>query len=235
MFGSPVFVGRVDTCFHLKCALERRERASLKKTSDLTLRKVKETEINSIVSLPDVPRVLEAFKDIISGKPDGLQITDVIVNIEGLLKETPKPCLDSKLLVTVSVGVMDHGTKSKFNAWAFIPAETKISELFVARESLNGTLVLATTTLGKSQILAYLTMTHQRYGTYLIKSSEEGIVDVVFKRAEKGGVFGDLNLGFGEDMNKLLKFGGLGLGLNGLLDQATDVAIVLDEDVTQVE
>jgi hypothetical protein len=79
------------------------------------------------------------------------------------------------------------------NTWAVIPATTPLQELFVAREDLNGTLVLAIFTgpivmkdgkrqpSAQARIVSYLNMTHQRDGTYLVKTDEAGTVDIVFR------------------------------------------------------
>jgi hypothetical protein len=65
--------------------------------------------------------------------------------------------------------------------------------MFVGRETLNGTLVLATTHESTNEIslVAYLVITDHESGTFLIQSDETGKVDMLLKTPQRSnrGVF----------------------------------------------
>lgn len=189
MFGSPAFTGRVDTVTHLRMCLEENEEVfEFESKFVVKLRRVSNASINQVQQLHDKLKTISTFKSLVSGNADGKGVQDVIPLIEELVGSTPTEQLRQKGLVTVSIGVKNDATMSSFNAWAIIPSNVETSKLFVARESLNGTLVLAYSVapdVNSTRIVAYLNMTHQKDGTYLIKSDNYGVVDIVFRPPEK--------------------------------------------------
>jgi hypothetical protein len=190
LFGSPIFIGRADTVTHIRNSLEQtREFLLLPPHSDVILTKLDAAVIiKRPVGWANRDKVLTAFRGLVSGKADGERITDVTIPIEKLLDSTTQKQLEKHLLVQVSIGVKDQYTMRHFNAWGIIPSGVFIGDLIVGRESVNGTLVLALLTGPKPaeevQILSYLTMTHQRDGTWLVKCDENGVVDVVFRTVD---------------------------------------------------
>jgi hypothetical protein len=90
--------------------------------------------------------------------------------------------------IPVSPNCASSIAETTVNLWAWIICPHEISEmplssLIVARESLNGTLMLfQKLPLGKSLHiqcpLGYLTITDHRAGTFLIQTSVEGIIDI---------------------------------------------------------
>jgi hypothetical protein len=190
------------------------------------------------------------FCSIISGKVDGTRLLDVSDTVEKEIDDIEASILAKKLLVKVQVGLDDHSSMWCFNAWAIISSDTPLEHLLAARESINGTLVLAvykwdekgkqteefsTSTktsrkigreLAKSaQIVAYLNTSHQDNGTYLIKADDQGVLDVVFRTVDtpQPEVFS-----MPESMED--GFGGLDF-IAGLSDAVTDVKISLSERV----
>lgn len=190
LFGSPIFIGRADTVTHIQNSLEQTgEFLSLPPHSDVIFTKLDTTVIiKRPVCWANKDKVLTAFRGLVSGKADGELITDVMISIEKFLDSTSQKQLEKHLLVQVSIGVKDQYTMWYFNAWGIIPSGVIHGDLIVGRESLNGTLVLALLTGPKPseevQILSYLTMTHQRDGTWLVKCDENGVVDVVFRTVD---------------------------------------------------
>jgi hypothetical protein len=190
LFGSPIFIGRADTVTHIQNSLEQTgEFLSLPPHSDVIFTKLDTTVIiKRPVCWANKDKVLTAFRGLVSGKADGELITDVMISIEKFLDSTSQKQLENHLLVQVSIGVKDQYTMWYFNTWGIIPSGVIHGDLIVGRESLNGTLVLALLTGPKPseevQILSYLTMTHQRDGTWLVKCDKNGVVDVVFRTVD---------------------------------------------------
>jgi hypothetical protein len=142
--GAPIFIGRVDTVKHVKNSLlQGGSITSVSGTASVTLLQVDRVMIKRPVCWSSTPRALSLFRSMVSGVADNtrtLDVSDVLAKqIEDLEPET----LAKKLLVTVQIGVEDHNSMWYFNAWAIILADVRLEHLFVARESLNGTLVLA--------------------------------------------------------------------------------------------
>ena len=131
---------------------------------------------------------IDVFRSMVSGRADGTRILDVMPMVAKVVDDLPLDILQNHYLMTVSIGVEDIHTMWYFQAWAICPSDVPLHDLFVARESLNGTLVIAVFEDPKpateARIVGYLYMTHQRDGTYLVKSDEQGIVDVVFRTAD---------------------------------------------------
>jgi hypothetical protein len=247
--GTPIFIGRADTVQHIKNSLLHGIAIThLPSNARVELRQVDRVIIKRPVCWSDKSKALSLFRSIVSGKGDGIRLFDVSDIVEKELDNIDPASLARKLLVNVSIGVGDHNSMWYFNTWAIIPTDTPLEHLLVARESLNGTLVLAVykwdekdkTAEGLSpsndatikisrepakwaQIVAYLNTSHQDNGTYLIKSNETGVVDVVFRTADTPQP--DL---FWIPESMEASFGGLDL-LAGLSDAVTDMKISLSE------
>jgi hypothetical protein len=189
LFGSPIFTGRADTITHIRHLLNQNgDLTPLEPHINVMLQRIDKTVIKQVVSLADKPKVLSVFRSSVSGSVDGERVTDVVISLEKCLDETPVPQLEKCILIQASIFVEDVGIMPYFNTWAICPSSIKVPDLEIARESLNGTLVLATCQglrpAKEMQIVSYLNMTHQSHGTYLVKSDGKGIVDMVFRTAD---------------------------------------------------
>jgi hypothetical protein len=193
LVGTPIFIGRADTLTHVRHSLlQDGDLVHLGGDSNVTLRQVDKVIIKRPVSWADRTEVMSAFRSMISGKVDGTRLFDVGDMVEKLITNTPSTHLNKFLLVSLSITVADVQNMLYFNAWAICPSNAILSDLFVARENLNGTLVLAVykgpfsskQPAKEAQIVSYLNMTHQRDGTYLVKADENGVVDIVFRTAD---------------------------------------------------
>lgn len=235
-FGAPIFVGRVDTLTHVRhCLKQTRGKVELPCTFEVMLQEVEKVEIRAPVSFDD-GSIVEAFKDLVSGTADGREVTDVADGLQSMLGEmicnSPEE-LERHQLVPVSITCIDSGISWEIECWSICFSDIDASKLFVARESLNGTLVLATPEVGdRAQIVAYLFMTHQRYGTYLIKTDEKGIADLVFRKSEPSLINELLNMDFSAgpkpvDSALMAMMNIPGLGLMDTLDEASDVELTL--------
>lgn len=211
LLGSPILTGRADTVRHIQHSLSQSGiLTSLPTTFDITLRPILEIEIKSPIMFADISDIIKAYRGLVIGQADDMGVADAGLKIGELLAEMsasdPAQLRKHSLLplsVTVQEGsyvetparedinsaVTEQSTIINYpiNAWAIIPSHLLAAEVFTARESLNGTLVLATpasTNVKHASIVAYVTMTHQRYGTYLIKADEDGVLDMVFKKQD---------------------------------------------------
>jgi hypothetical protein len=192
--GSPIITGRADTVVHVRKSLcPKPEITFLEPKLDVKLRLLDRYIIRRPLSWGNKEKCLPAFRSLVSGIADGERLLDVVSLVETAVNETSSDTLKKHLLVPIQIGVDDYNSMWYFNTWAIIPATAPLQELFVAREDLNGTLVLATfagpivikdgwrQASTQARIVSYLNMTHQRDGTYLVKVDEAGTVDIVFR------------------------------------------------------
>jgi hypothetical protein len=191
LLGTPIFIGRADTLRHIRNLLSQDgQRAHLDANCNILLRQVENVTVKRPILWSDWEKVIPAFRSMLSGKATGL--LDIGEMVESLVIQLDPDQLGKYAFVTASIIVADVEKMWYFNAWAVCPSNINFSDLFVARESLNGTLVLAVYKGPRSddepakeaEVVAYLNMTHQRDGTYLIKVDENGVVDVVFRTVD---------------------------------------------------
>lgn len=118
--------------------------------------------------------------DVEAGKAENMMLTDVVSCVQEIISQTTPEILATKVFVTVSFRLKSITGYSAHRAWAIIPTSVaSFATLFVGRESLNGTLVLAYEQHGVAKVVAYLVMTEQTSGSYLIDSVESGMVEMV--------------------------------------------------------
>lgn len=189
LFGTPIFIGRADTLTHIRHSLSQDgDVVHLDGTSNVTLRLVDKVTIKESVSWGERTKAIPTFRSIISGKADGIRLFDIADMVERAINDIESAQLNKYLLVTVSIAMHKASDLEYFNAWGICPSDILLSDLFVARESLNGTLVLAVYRGPKpakeAQIVSYLNTTHQRDETYLVKADESGVVDIIFRTAD---------------------------------------------------
>jgi hypothetical protein len=187
--GSPILVGRVDTLTHLKHCLETPAHLEILPTSfDVALRIVDSYTISSSIGCSDISKMLAILRDVVVGTADSDHVIDVIDKIEEFLLDFSlkhPERLAKYVMVPVSVTIRDSATDWALPVWGFCDSNLILSDMFVARESLNGTLVLARHThTEQTELICYLNVTHQRHGTYLVKCDEDGTIDIAFRKAD---------------------------------------------------
>ncbi|KAF8856092.1 hypothetical protein BDZ45DRAFT_745810 [Acephala macrosclerotiorum] len=84
----------------------------------------------------------------------------------------------------------------------------------------------------EAQILAYLNMTHQRHGTYLIKTDEKGAADIVFRKPDPLLINALSSSDFSKgpkpvDPALMAMLGIPSFGLMDVLDEARDVQVTV--------
>ena len=217
--GTPIFTGRADTVVHLLNAITLPEESPSLKGSGVSLRKVEKADIDSVTRLSETTELIRNFSKVTSGIPGmntNFMFTDVIQHVASALVTIPREQLDRRVLVIASIPITNPQDK-KLCAWAVCPAHLSAKDLFVAREGLNGTLVLATKRNEFTHIVAYLSLTDNECGTLLIKVDEQGKIEMSFntpRRSDmgfsfRGGYMGDRELRTTIELkrNSLIAFG----------------------------
>lgn len=126
---------------------------------------------------------LIALSIVISGGDgDGLIFTDPLSPIEALLDSLPDEYLAVSELTIAAVPVHPEDREHYLHLWAICPRSVLDDEgaLYVGRECLNGTVVIAKEST-YSSIAAYLTISDLRSGTFLVPVSEDGQIDVLLR------------------------------------------------------
>ncbi|KAK4981057.1 hypothetical protein LTR28_007396 [Elasticomyces elasticus] len=171
--GLPIFNGRTDTAVHFRLAIARPSALPLLRGRGVELRKIEGALMPFLVPLTKDGAVKRCFSRLASGNADGFVFTDVMHSVYKVLKETPAVVLRRWSLAFITIPLKSPDANARFDAaglatWAIIPSDVDNDQVFVAREGLNRTLVLAIPDGGQSRVLAYLTLTDHQSGTLLI-------------------------------------------------------------------
>jgi hypothetical protein len=197
--GLPVFTGCADTTqhFHSAVMLPELEKPTLVAGAlgSVGVRMVIGARINIAVPLSNRQAAVSALHMASSGLADGMMFTDVLDDLVLLLHGFPNSHLENRMLVIASVPTGEEASGSQyFQTWAVCPS-TAIRDreaLFIAREELNGTLVLARRreedSSNQTSIVAYLTLTDQQSGTFLIPVSPEGQITLMLKTPQRSDI-----------------------------------------------
>ena len=192
--GAPIFTGRADTLRHFLYGITPLEQFTPKFSMDDTvveecngvaIRLVNMAVVMSATSLSDIEGVQKNLTMATSGIPDGACFYDATFGIVEMLKRTPNEWLVKMRFVTVTI----FTDSAKLFAWALCPTSIDPSALCVAREQLNGTLVLAALCENSepeqipiaATIIAYLTICDHQSGTFLLPTDHDGNIDIIFK------------------------------------------------------
>ncbi|CZR66459.1 uncharacterized protein PAC_16360 [Phialocephala subalpina] len=237
MFGAPVFVGRVDTITHIRHCLEQvEEPVDFPRYGVVNLQILENAIIQTPVAFTDKTLVISMLKDLVAGTADGEEVLNVTDELQKLLENMSLVALEQLgrySLIPISIGCQDSGLTWDFPAWTIVPSHLDTSRPFIARESLNGTLVLAAPVdEHQARIVAYLNMAHQRHGTYLIKTDENGIADIVFRKPDPVLIEALSSSDFSAgpkpvDPALMAMLGVPGFGLMDALDEARNVQLAL--------
>jgi hypothetical protein len=193
--GAPVFTGRTDTVVHLRNAVTQPSLlalCTLSRTSfGVLVRRIEGATLKMILPLTSREDAAIAISLATSGLADEYMFTDVVKDIEKLLNETPEEQLMNHFLVIASIPTGPGAKANYFDTWAICPLLTPLDTLFVAREEQNGTLVLAIMKPDSTyltSIIAYLTLTDQQCGTFLIPVSSNGDINIVLRTPQRSDI-----------------------------------------------
>lgn len=196
---APIFSGQADSVEHFLTTLQfchRRQRETTMpraESGDVFVQAVLGAVILAAVPLFHLRGVLVALSMATSGGGgDGLMFTDPWSDIPAELLSLPDhAALETTMLLLAAVPERHPDENGGIqqpryvHLWALCPRSVLDSEgrntLFVGRESLNGTLVVAKGLATHASIVAYLAISDARSGTFLVPVSEQGRVDVLLR------------------------------------------------------
>jgi hypothetical protein len=150
------------------------------------------------VDLSDREAVARNFGRFIQGaNPAGISFVynNIGINIFEALDGVPRAQLDKHVLVFMEIPVKPmvpwrNGVpvgKRRLPVWAVCPRRVRSSSLRMAREGLNGTLVLVEAA-GNPEAVAYLTITHAHCGTYLLPADDTGKIHIDIKPPQRSDI-----------------------------------------------
>lgn len=198
--------GQADSVEHFITTLQfchRRQRETAiprAESGDISVKAVLGAVIAAAVPLFHLRGVLAALSIATSGGGgDGLMFTDPWSDIPAELLSLPDhAALETTMLLLAAVPERhpdeDGGIQQPryVHLWALCPRSVLDNEgrntLFVGRESLNGTLVVAKGLATHATIVAYLTISDARSGTFLVPVSEQGRVDVLLRTPTRSDI-----------------------------------------------
>ncbi|KAG7286680.1 hypothetical protein NEMBOFW57_008991 [Staphylotrichum longicolle] len=175
---APIFSGQADTLKHFATSLafchRPHEDIPHAECGDVRIQRVVGAVFAMVTSLSNTARLLPWLLRVTSsGGPDGdcHLFTGLSASIETLIKSLPEEAAkDSKFLVA-AVPVSPEHRRKYLHLWAICPKSVLEDEgtLYIGREGLNGTLVVAKESTPDT-IVAYLTISDRRCGTFLAES-----------------------------------------------------------------
>jgi hypothetical protein len=191
--GPPIFTGEADTLVHMGHSVLKVDIPTqwIRSSNNLTV--VSYGEVAEMIQLDDIDAAVAGFEKIVYGYLIEMPLMTLYFNAGSLVKKALELVSSEKreaarlCLVRVPFR-MEADLESSDNyihAWAIVPSDIQQSELIVAREAMNGTLVLATRRESNYFIAAYLTLTDHLCGTFLVNTDSSGYCDIVLKRPER--------------------------------------------------
>jgi hypothetical protein len=200
--GIPAFTGRTDTTIHFKKAMAVVEKIHelgagpyLRLSDTIRVEGIKDAAISGIVKMSDFAAVKIAMSSSVSGLKDGFMFRDAFEesweDLESVQSRNSMVNFlalhQTRLVVVVIPTDLTRGSDSTVvYAWAICSHNVPFDSMFVGRESLNGTLVLAVAgEMNETALVAYLVITDHESGTFLIKSDEDGKVDLLLQTPQR--------------------------------------------------
>ncbi|KAF2813474.1 uncharacterized protein BDZ99DRAFT_517730 [Mytilinidion resinicola] len=209
--GAPIFTAQADLFIHLGHSILNVNIPTRWSMAAPTLRTLSGAEICEIIHLDDVQLVQRKFASTAHGELfRGHPVMQGVRAAEDIALATLKKCPIERVSISRLCLVQlpfrkqhskgGSGNSEHLYTWAITPCDIPQNELFVARESLNGTIVLATRREELEYIAAYLTLTDHHAGTLLVKSDGEGRVDIPLKMTERADQGNSRSLRIGDRM-----------------------------------
>ncbi|KAK4031563.1 putative heterokaryon incompatibility protein [Parachaetomium inaequale] len=184
---APIFSGRADTVKHFVTSLaachKRHANIPHAASGDVPVQAVAGAVVALATSLSDLPSLLKAFSSATSGGDgDGMMFTSLMPLLVAALARLSAQMIETSAFILAAVPVRRGDRREYLRLWAVCPSWVVVEEgdLYVAREGLNGTLVLVKESTRRS-IVAYLTVTDTRCGTFLAPVSEHGRLEILLR------------------------------------------------------
>ena len=192
MYSLPIFTGCADTGVYFRTSLACSSNTlCLLEPSSVKLQKVLGGKIHAINDLEDRQAFIDNISETIIGEPDEVMhlFTDVRIKLLDIMASASPADLKDKVLVVVSVPAEHaNGSTKNLGFWCICAAQASETVYHIVRESLNGTLALAIVQNGFLRPIAYLVLTDQLCGTYLVEIDRDGL----FKREMRQALRSDV-------------------------------------------
>jgi hypothetical protein len=178
--GTPVFSGIMDTAVHFRNAATRSQPLVSMKGVGVPIQAVTGAKNLSTTSLTNLEGVTACFSSIVTGHEGAsMSWNHPDENVQEVLQEISQESLKELVFAIWSIPVTDaDGDEHTLLLWAVYSSSVPVTSIFVAREGLNGTLVLATKTGGNAHVMAYLALTDRKGGSRLIVVDERGGINI---------------------------------------------------------
>ncbi|KAI1347575.1 hypothetical protein F5Y01DRAFT_294873 [Xylaria sp. FL0043] len=189
--GAPIFTGFTDTVEHIKARLSRVGGEVRLDGESVLLRRVIRAQIRREMRLDaaTAEELVGIMAPAFIGSTDLGRWSDTLDRVKEQFKNTNSAVLSRYALILAAIDqAHDAHPGSPLYAWCICSADYLGRELYVAREALNGTLVVATPRGPHAHIVGYLAMTSQQSGTRLLETDEAGKMDLIFKVREVPGI-----------------------------------------------
>ncbi|KAH8800911.1 heterokaryon incompatibility protein-domain-containing protein [Xylogone sp. PMI_703] len=175
--GAPAFTGIADTTTHLLRSTVQFASVEPLIGNGVAIRPVVGTIVESVTVLSDLEKTLAEFdkaaciREALAGIPSE-RSQEYHLYVGSVPMRVP--------LNTMSNHAQSHHELSeRLYVWAICPRDAPRDHVFIAREELNGTLVLVALLKGEARLVAYLTATELVGGTFLIPSDDTGRIELV--------------------------------------------------------
>ncbi|PPQ66402.1 hypothetical protein CVT26_011272 [Gymnopilus dilepis] len=199
--GAPIFTGRADTVSHMVFSLDNISLPTQwyddANGTRQQLRKIAGAKIEQVANLDgNLEDIMSTFasKAIYGEQFDTINAMFWPVDNVALqyLEKLPSERLSIAKLVVVNVpfykDIVQGTAPHHLYLWAVLPIDIVEDELSVCRELTHGVLVLNVERMGTTHIAAYLTLSDHFSGTFLVKTDDDGVIDMSLKIPERGDI-----------------------------------------------
>ncbi|PMD63993.1 uncharacterized protein K444DRAFT_310921 [Hyaloscypha bicolor E] len=195
--GAPIFTGRADTAVHFRNSAMLVNPTYIIADPERPLQEVIGATVGIISELSDVENVLEIFDVLISGAGGNFMFSPLQDEIKQVLLSLPDEASINNVLVFTLISAEDlhldpeaHGTLM-LPAWAICSKEMAKRGLLIVREGMNGTLALVVEEMNIHHLVAFLTISDQQSGTYLIRTDIEGNINLLLETPQRSDMMND--------------------------------------------
>ncbi|KDR77487.1 hypothetical protein GALMADRAFT_278669 [Galerina marginata CBS 339.88] len=195
--GAPIFTGRADTVSHLIHSLNQvclpTEWNDGGEDAQLTgMKTVLGSKIEESIALDgDLGVAMAAFsaKAVYGEIPglEGFMFWTVERAATAYLEKVSVEQRAKARMVVVKIPFYKHNSQPSHDlfTWAIVPKDVALEEIIICREPMNGTLTLVVKRDGQHRIVAYLTLSDNLSGTFLVNTNEAGQIDLTLRIQER--------------------------------------------------
>jgi hypothetical protein len=197
--GAPIFTGRADTAVHFRNMATLVNHTSILSGPERPLEVVAGAKVGIISELSDVENVLEIFDLVISGAGGNFMFSPLGDEIKQVLLSLPNEASINNILVFALIPAEELHSDPEAPGTLMLPAWAICSKemaarglgLLIAREGVNGTLALVFKEMNMYHLVAFLTISDQQCGTYLIRTDIQGNISLLLETPLRSDMMND--------------------------------------------